>query len=180
MTLLLLLALSVAADATAAAIAAAVKGMSRRRGLLMAFLFGIAQAAMAALGWLGAASVGQLWAAWDHWVALALLAAIGAKMVWEAFTRDERASAPEGMLELAALAVATSVDALAVGISISTLPTSPVLAVAMIGGVTFLLTLAGGSLGRTVGRQTGRWAEVAGGIVLIGIGISIALQHTVL
>jgi putative Mn2+ efflux pump MntP len=82
---LLLLSCSVAADATAVAIAASVRGITWKRGFGMAFCFGFAQALMAGIGWAGGAMLGGIWSAWDHWIALALLSAVGLKMIREAF-----------------------------------------------------------------------------------------------
>jgi putative Mn2+ efflux pump MntP len=174
MITLVLLSCSVAADATAVAIAASVRGITMRRGLLMAACFGGAQALMAGIGWVGGAMLGELWSAWDHWIALVLLSVVGVKMIKEAFEPAEEA----GVSALLVLTIATSIDALAVGVSLPTLQTSAVLALTMIGVVTFLFSAAGAAFGRFLGQRFGRIVEVAGGLGLIAIGIRIAIEHT--
>ena len=183
MVALLVISFSVAADATAVAIAAAVRGASMRYGAALALAFGVAQAAMAAIGWLGGATLGTLWTAWDHWVALALLGAVGAKMIKEAFQsekeeEEEEAAAEPGFASLVVLSIATSIDALAVGVSLPTLGTPALLSLAMIGVVTFLCSAAGAAFGRYLGQRFGKVMEVAGGLALIAIGIRIVVEHT--
>ena len=177
MLTLLVLSCSVAADATAVAIAAAVRGISLARGLAMASLFGAAQALMAGIGWAGGAAVGDLWNAWDHWVALVLLSAVGLKMIREAFAEEEERPPMTGVAPLLLLAVATSLDALAVGVSLPTLNAPALVALPMIGGVTLLFSAAGAALGRFLGDRFGRVVEVAGGAGLIAIGIRIVVEH---
>ena len=181
MVALLVISFSVAADATAVAIAAAVRGASMRYGAALALAFGMAQAAMAAIGWLGGAALGTIWAAWDHWVALTLLTAVGAKMIKEAFQsekEEEEAAAEPGFASLVVLSIATSIDALAVGVSLPTLGTPALLSLAMIGVVTFLCSAAGAAFGRYLGQRFGKVMEVAGGLALIAIGIRIVFEHT--
>jgi putative Mn2+ efflux pump MntP len=176
---LLVLSFSVAADATAVAIAASVRGITMARGLAMALLFGAAQALMAGIGWAGGSALGGIWSAWDHWVALVLLSAAGVKMIREAFAqRDEGEAAGAGLMSLLVLAIATSLDALAVGVSLPALGAPAGVALAMIGAVTLLLSAAGVALGRYLGRRFGRLVEVAGGVGLIAIGIRIVIEHT--
>ncbi|HKR62708.1 MAG TPA: manganese efflux pump, partial [Thermoanaerobaculia bacterium] len=141
MLTLIVLSCSVAADATAVSIAASVRGINAARGLAMAAAFGVAQAVMAGLGWAGGALFGELWSAWDHWVALVLLAGVGVKMIREAFA-EERAPATASAGSIALLAIATSLDALAVGVSLPALRAPALLALTMIGAVTFLFSAA--------------------------------------
>lgn len=179
MIALLILSCSVAADATAVAIAASVRGITLARGAVLAFAFGGAQVLMAALGRFGGAAVGEVWVAWDHWVALVLLSAVGAKMIREAFAEDDvREPFVGGVRSLVLLSIATSIDALAVGVSLPALGTPAAISLAMIGLVTLLFTAAGAAFGRFLGQRFGRTMEVAGGIGLIAIGIRIAIQHT--
>lgn len=178
MIALIILSCSVAADATAVAIAASVRGITFSRGLAMACCFGGAQSAMSAIGWVGGAFLGERWSAWDHWIALALLSAIGVKMIREAFGDDEeRAPRDAGLWTLVVLSIATSVDALAVGVSLPALKAPPAIALASIGIVTFLFSGAGAAFGRFLGQRFGRTVEVAGGVGLIAIGIRIAVEH---
>lgn len=179
MLTLFLLSCGVAADATAVAIAASVRGITMRRGITLACAFGVAQGLMAGIGWAGGAAMGDIWGAWDHWVALVLLSAVGAKMIKEAFAHEDvRAPATAGLWHVVVLAIATSIDALAVGVSLPALGTPAGLSLAMIGVVTLLFSGAAAAFGRFLGQRFGRIVEVAGGLCLIGIGISIAIQHT--
>jgi putative Mn2+ efflux pump MntP len=176
---LFIISFGVAMDATAVAIAASVRGVSVRSGAILACCFGGAQAAMGALGWLGGAAVGALWTAWDHWIALLLLTIVGAKMIREAFESEEdREPVLAGARSYIALSIATSIDALAVGVSLPALGASPVAALSAIGGVTFAFTAAGAAFGRLLGERFGRKMEIAGGIALIVIGVRIVMEHT--
>ena len=176
---LIIIAVSVAADATAVAIAASVRGINFARALTMAFAFGAAQAFMAGLGWFGGAFLEARFAAWDHWVALVLLSIVGLKMIKEAFDDDEeREPIVAGFASLLVLTVATSIDALAVGVSLPTLQTGAAISLTLIGLVTFLFTAAGAAFGRFLGERFGRAMEVAGGVALIVIGIHIVIEHT--
>jgi manganese efflux pump family protein len=178
MLTLLILSCSVAADATAVAIAAAVRGISLARGLAMAALFGVAQSVMAGIGWAGGATVGKVWSAWDHWIALALLSFVGVRMIREALSDDEeRAPITASLASMLLLALATSIDALAVGVSLPTLGAPAHTVLPMIGGVTFLFSAAGAALGRFIGERFGRAVEIAGGVGLIAIGIRIVVEH---
>ena len=179
MLTLIILSCGVAADATAVSIAASVRGITIARGVVMAAAFGVAQALMAGIGWAGGRLSGELWSAWDHWIALALLSAVGVKMIREAITRDEQKEPPvAGFTSIAILTVATSLDALAVGVSLPTLGAPAIVALTMIGVVTFLFSAAGAALGRYLGERFGRIIEIAGGVALIAIGISIVIEHT--
>jgi manganese efflux pump family protein len=171
------LAIGLAMDATAVA---ATRGLRARRGeaVLLAALFGGFQAGMAALGWLLGDYGGRYVAAWDHWIAFGLLAAIGGKMLWDARRGD---AAPEprsgGAVLYLGLALATSIDAGAAGITLPLLAVPPGFAVAAIGVVTALLTLIGYRAGNALGRRLGSRLEVVGGVVLIAIGVKMLVEH---
>lgn len=172
-----LLAIALAMDAFAVAL---VQGARVRPALgamlAIALAFGAAQGLMALIGWgLGTAVVAYI-AAFDHWIAFALLSLIGVHMI-RAEEHDEAARPLRG-LSLFAAAIATSLDALAAGITLPTLDTPPLLAVALIAGVTFVLSLAGVQLGRVAGERYGRPAEVLGGVILIALGCKILAEHT--
>lgn len=176
---LLVLSVSVAADATAVAIAASVRGITFTRGLVMALCFGAAQSVMAGIGWLGGLALGEQWEKWDHWIALVLLSGVGIKMIREAFTEDHGAEPfVASWSAILFLALATSIDALAVGVSLRTLDVPIAVALMLIGLVTFLLSAAGAAFGRFLGERFGRLIEVAGGAGLIAIGISIVVDHS--
>src|SRR5688500_1240097 len=151
---LLIISCGVAADATAVAIAASVRGITFARGLALACAFGAAQAIMAAAGWFGGAFVGALWEAWDHWIALALLSAVGLKMIKEAFDDDEeREPVVAGVKSIIVLSVATSIDALAVGFALHPLRPPAALSLTMIGVVPLLFAAALSSIGRFLGDR---------------------------
>jgi putative Mn2+ efflux pump MntP len=149
---------------------------------LVAALFGAAQALMPLLGWLVGDRVGPLVAAWDHWIAFALLAGIGGKMVWEARGAPRAGEASPGrdafdLRLLLALAVATSVDAFAVGITLPLLDAPLLISLCTIGVTTAVLSAAGVVLGRRFGHRLGRRLDAFGGIVLIGLGVKILVEH---
>lgn len=145
----------------------------------MACAFGCAQSVMAGIGWVGGAFLGEVWSAWDHWIALVLLTAVGVKMIKDAFDdEDEDASVGAGAWAIVVLSIATSIDALAVGVSLPALKQPAAVALTMIGVVTFAFSAAGAAFGRFLGRRFGRIIEAVGGLGLIAIGIQIAIEHT--
>jgi len=180
---LLVIAVGVAMDATAVAAsrAAAAPRIGLRDVLLVAVLFGGFQAAMPLLGWMVGSRIGVLVAAWDHWIACTLLASIGVRMLWDAFAGgdadvrpDRRAFSPRVLL---LLAIATSIDAFAVGITLPWLDAALATSLVVIGGTTAALSALGVLLGRWLGASVGRRLDAAGGIVLIGIGLRILVDH---
>lgn len=173
---LFVLAIALAMDATAAAAGLGAGGQSRGSLLGAAGLFGLFQGGMAGLGWLGGLQLARRVAAWDHWIAFGLLTLVGGRMVLEAFGRAER---PVGRSRFALLTVAfaTSIDALAAGVSLPTLGTPLLLTTAVIGGVTLLLATAGGLIGRTIGDRFGPALEIAGGLAVVAVGTTILVQH---
>lgn len=160
-------------------------GMKRLRldqALVIALFFGGFQALMPLLGWFLGSGFQSFIEPVDHWIAFALLAFIGAKMLWDAFHDDEEegAAAENARLdlkELVMLAIATSIDALAVGISFAFLQVDFVPAVALIGVITFALSFAGVAVGHAFGSRFEKPATIIGGIVLIAIGLKILLEH---
>jgi putative Mn2+ efflux pump MntP len=147
--------------------------------------FGIAQFVMPVAGWfLGAAFIAWI-APIDHWVAFVLLAFIGGKMLLGALRsrancEEKPADARADITSLPYLltvAFATSIDALAVGLSFGVLGHSLWLPAGIIGAVTFLVCLAGFALGKRAGLALGKYAQIAGGLVLIGIGLKILIEH---
>jgi len=189
-TLLIALSLSMDAFAVSVSSAACSKGLRHRHMLRAAFAFGLFQFIMPLAGWfLGSTFKGPI-AAFDHWVAFALLAFVGGKMLFEAieeWVRSSPASCPtdeetakrdlSSKRIVLALAVATSIDALAVGISFSLIGKAAFQPSIMIGLVTFIVCGAGFFFGKKIGLLLGRWAEIAGGVVLVAIGARILLSH---
>jgi manganese efflux pump family protein len=182
---MLLLAVGVAFDATAVAAArgCALKRILPKHVLLVALFFGGFQALMPLAGYLLGSGVGPLVQAFDHWIAFLVLAAVGGKMVWEArkgadeaeATSDERLFALPVMLTLA---LATSIDALAVGFTLPLLGAPLVTSILMIGLVTAAMSAAGLFVGHRFGAALGRRLDLAGGAVLILLGVKIVLEHT--
>lgn len=165
-------------DAVAAAIAQGASGRVTAAGALrIAGAFGLAQGVMPAIGWgLGVAFADTIRSV-DHWIALALLSALGIKMLKEAFEEsDEPAGRLSGWALLAA-SVATSIDAAAAGITLPTLGAPLVLSCVTIGATTAALSLGGVYLGAAAGARIGKTAEVIGGLILIGLGIKIFVEH---
>jgi len=135
---------------------------------------------MPLLGWLAGTTLVDLISDYDHWLAFGLLAFIGFRMIWESMGRESAGSVPRDISRgaiLITLAVATSIDALAVGLSFAFLEVNIATAVATIGGVAFTTTALGFAVGRRAGQWLGKRAETAGGLILIAIGIRILLSH---
>ena len=150
----------------------------------MAFLFGLFQAMMPLIGWLGISHFQAYMEAYDHWIAFTMLGFIGGRMVWESFGSDEEQHFnPRKLRTQLLLAIATSIDALAVGISFACTGYTAVgqltLPLIIIGVVSFLFSLIGYQLGARFGRSIARRLkpELFGGIILIGIGVKILAEH---
>ena len=184
-----LIALALAMDCFAVSVASGVIVGRRdlRISISLAVLFGLFQAAMPLLGWALTARFSHYLEAVDHWIAFALLALIGAKMILDSFKEEDESHSstlhPSRLGARVVLATATSIDALAVGISYACTGYErlPQLArpLVLIGIVSFLLSLAGFYLGRRFGQVVTRRfrPELLGGLILIAIGIKILLEH---
>jgi putative Mn2+ efflux pump MntP len=185
---IILLAVALAMDCLTVSI---VSGLTARDGQAtetrwlyrMAFLFGFFQAFMPLLGWLGIIHFETYMEAYDHWIAFGLLAFIGGKMVWESFGDDEEHHFNPRLLHTQLLlAVATSIDALAVGVSFActgyTQLSDLTLPLFIIGIVSFLFSIMGYHLGRHFGRAITKLMkpELIGGLILIAIGLKILLS----
>lgn len=171
--------LSMDAFAVSVVTGSACKQLRVRHVLRMAIFFGGFQAFMPVIGYLAGITVRQYILNYDHWVAFGILAAVGLKMIYESLKIKEqrRAMHPANIMMLLALAVATSIDALAVGMTLSLITSSIVVAVAIIGVVTFCLSYLGVYIGKRFGHFFESGIEALGGLVLIGIGLKILLQH---
>jgi putative Mn2+ efflux pump MntP len=183
---ILLIALALAVDAFAVALASGVSlcQVSSRQTFRLAFHFGLFQAMMNIIGWAAGLTVRNLLESIDHWLAFTLLALVAVKMIKDSVAgREEEAQKvdPTRGYTLVMLSVATSIDSLAVGLSFSVLNISIWLPATIIGIVATLLTMIGLRLGCLLGAASriGAKAEVAGGLVLLGIGINILHQHGV-
>ena len=175
------MAVSLALDAFAVSTSTAIATPSfrKRDAMKMGVWFGCFQAAMPFAGWLLATSMSQYIVAFDHFIAFGLLAFIGGKMVWGSFDKTcEVGSADLSAKRLCLLAIATSIDAMAAGVSMAFMPDMNIaLACAVIGLVAFGLSAAGGILGKGLGCLFQKRAELVGGLVLIAIGIKILIEH---
>lgn len=159
-----------------------MKKINLKVAVVLGLFFGGFQAGMPVIGWaLGSQFMGIIGPI-DHWIAFILLAFIGGKMLWEAFTEDEdegdgKDAEKIDLGEYLILAIATSIDALAVGISFAALSVDIVPAVSLIGVTTFIFSVAGVAIGHTFGARYEKPATIVGGVVLILIGLKILLEH---
>lgn len=170
-------------DAFAVSIASSIclGTVTPRQVFRLAFHFGLFQAFMPVIGWLAGRELYSLISRWDHWVAFILLAFVGGKAIHGALSGgDETANRedPTRGLSLLILSVATSIDALAVGLSFAALQVAIWMPVLVIGVVAAAFTVAGMLAGCRLGRKFGKRMEMAGGLVLIGIGLQIVVKHS--
>ncbi|MDP3493586.1 MAG: manganese efflux pump MntP family protein [Hyphomonadaceae bacterium] len=183
---LILLAIGLAADAFAVAIGqgAAVRTHPWRSALTVGAAFGAAQAIAPLIGWSLTLVLAGVIESVDHWIAFVLLALVGAKMIWEGLRKDPPGEESDpgkekvaGGWTLLMLAVATSIDAAAAGITLPALGAPILLSVAAIGLITFALSTAGVMIGRAGAKALGSQAEIIGGLILIVIGAKVLIDH---
>ncbi len=192
----LLVALGLSMDAFAVSISSGIciPDLKPRHAIRAALAFGLFQFLMPLGGWFLGGAFKALIQGFDHWIAFGLLCFVGGKMLLEGLEHRRKAAHPEACeddetevagkrrsildpLGLLILAVATSIDALAVGLSYSILGSPILLPATVIGLVTFVLCLGGCEFGKRLGARFEAWAEVAGGLVLLGIGAKILIEH---
>ena len=159
----------------------AMDKLNRRQMFVIGLYFGGFQALMPLLGWsLGSSFAGYIQAV-DHWIAFVLLGIIGGKMVWEAIHEKEEdieiGKKPLDHRELFMLAVATSIDAFAIGITFAFLERPILPCIGIIGFTTLVLSMVGVVIGNFFGTRFKKKAEILGGVILIGIGLKILLEH---
>jgi putative Mn2+ efflux pump MntP len=161
--------------------ACGTKGLTMKQVVRMAAFFGGFQFVMPVAGWLAGDKLLGFIRNFDHWVAFGLLTLIGGRMIYESFglNEEEKACRPDQTqgTRLVVLSLATSIDALAVGLSLGVIRTSILYPAAVIGVTSFVLTIVGAKLGPVAGRFAGRRAELLGGLILIGIGVKILIEH---
>lgn len=177
--LVLAVALAVDAFAVAAVTAFTLEDVTGRHAFRLSFHFGLFQALMLLAGWAFGSAAARLLASSDHWIACALLTLVGVRMIGEALRRsddDDRPDRTRGW-GLVVLSVATSIDALAVGLSLALVQIDAATPAIVVGIVAAALTLVGVVLGRRIGALGGRYVEVLGGVALIAIGLKIVLEH---
>ena len=177
---LLLIAVGLSMDAFAVSVAKglAVTEVKPCHAMLAGVWFGGFQALMPVVGYLLASSFSAIVVSVDHWIAFALLSFIGLNMIREAVWGDDEAQdADFGPRTMFVMAVATSIDALAVGVTMAFLNVNIVLAATVIGVITFLLSAWGVYLGSRVGDRLGSRVGILGGVILIALGIKILVEH---
>ncbi len=175
---LIAFALSMDSFAVSVANGLTIRNLNLKRVLIISFSLAFFQALMPLIGWLAGIGINEQIKEYDHWVAFALLSFVGGKMIYEGLTKNEEEKDTElKILTLLSQSIATSIDAFAVGISFALLNLSIVAPVAIIGTVTFGVSLMGLYLGKFFGKKLGRSVEIIGGIVLFGIGLKILLEH---
>lgn len=177
------IALALAMDAFSVSIAVGLTlGRANPRQLFrLSYHFGLFQGLMPLIGWFAGVTIGSYISGVDHWLALALLGYVGFKMIKESFEdeKDRIKGDPTRGSSLVILSVATSIDALAVGLSLGFLGVPVLFPALVIGLVTGALTFLGMKIGKNLGALFGVWMERIGGTILILIGIRIVLEHTI-
>lgn len=145
----------------------------------IAFSLAFFQAAMPVIGWLVGLSIKDYIREFDHWIAFVMLLLIGLKMIWESFHQKEKPADfnPLNIYVLVTLSIATSIDALIVGVGFGFSEVRILEAIVIIGTVTFIISMLGILFGKKAGNRFGKRMEVAGGMILIGIGVKILVTH---
>ena len=176
-----LIALSLAMDCFAVSITSGItiKQLRINHALQIAIFFGSFQALMPVIGWAAGMGLRELISGIDHWIAFALLSTIGLKMIYEAnkLAWERKKMNPLNVYVLSMLSIATSIDALAVGVSFAFLKVSVLTSIIIIGTITFILSFFGVFVGNRTGHFFEKKMELAGGLILIGIGIKILMEH---
>jgi manganese efflux pump family protein len=179
---LLATSFALAMDAFAVAIVTGLilMPLTRRHIFRLSFHFGLFQALMPCLGWTAGRIVSRYITSFDHWIAFALLALVGGRMILASMREAgeaQTAKDPTAGWDLVVLSVATSIDALAVGLSLAMIGSRIVIPALTIGVVAGSMTVIGMVLGRRIGTGWGRRVELLGGLILIGIGLKILIEH---
>ncbi len=181
---ILLIAVAMSTDAFAAAVGkgAAMRDPRLPEALRAGLIFGTIEGLTPVVGWALGSAASRYVTAWDHWIAFALLAALGAHMIHAGFQQDrgdDDGGAPRrhGFWSLATTGLATSIDAMAVGVGLAFLDAEIAVVALAIGLTTLAMVTLGIMLGRTLGRMAGKRAEVGGGVLLILIGLAILYEH---
>lgn len=183
---LILLAIGLAMDAFAVSISngLSMKKIILRKALLIAFAFGLFQGLMPLLGYLLGSTFADFISQWDHYIALVFLGFIGGKMIYDGIKElrhpEQSDKGEEKNLSLLALffqAVATSIDALIVGVGFAAMDVNIWIAISLIAAITFVISLCGVFMGKKFGELLGSKAEVFGGLILVGIGLKVFIEH---
>jgi putative Mn2+ efflux pump MntP len=178
---MILIAIGLAMDASAVSMTAAAAGFvkNNRAVFRLAFHFGLFQALMPLIGWVVGSTIVEYISMWDHWVAFALLALVGGRMIYSGFVpyNEKLVVNPTRGWTLITLSIATSIDALAAGFSFSMLNVNIWLPCLLIGVITVLLSALSTRIGKSAGQWLGHRVEIFGGLILISIGLRILTVH---
>ncbi len=170
-------------DAFAAAVGKGAAMLKPRlsQALRVGLIFGIVEAITPVIGWLLGTAASKYIEAWDHWIAFGLLGVLGLHMIWQALRldgeEDAKPDAHGNVLTLALAGLATSIDAMAVGVGLAFADVSIAIVAIVIGLCTFTMVTIGIMLGRVLGVMIGKRAEIAGGVILIIVGSTILYEH---
>ncbi len=179
---LIILSVALAMDAFAVAVCKglSMKKMNWKKGIIIGLYFGIFQALMPLIGYLLGVSFQKKIQSIDHWIAFILLGIIGINMIKEALSKEKETSNDSiKFKDMVILAVATSIDALAVGVTFAFLKVNIILAISLIGIITFIISTLGVKIGNIFGDKYEKKAEFAGGLILILLGVKILLEHLI-
>lgn len=177
---LILIAIGLSFDTFAVSISAGLTVSDIRfwQGVRIALIMALFQSLMPLIGWIGGIQLGKYMSEYDHWVAFALLLILGVKVILDAFKSSvEKSFNPLLFSVQISMAIATSLDALAVGISLGVIGTNIFMSLLIIGFTTFMASMVGMLLGKNATRLMGKEVDIAGGLILIGIGVKILLDH---
>lgn len=176
---ILLIGIGLAMDAFAVSVCKglSMKTLSVKKMIIIGLYFGIFQAVMPVVGFLLGKGFADFIVSIDHWIALILLSFIGINMIRETFEEEEKSDDDVSFKNMVLLAIATSIDALAVGITFAFLKTNILISVVVIGITTFIISALGVVLGNKFGDKFEKKAQILGGIILIGMGIKILIEH---
>jgi putative Mn2+ efflux pump MntP len=147
------------------------------QALKIAIVFAVFQGFMPLIGWLFGMQVRDFISEYDHWLAFFMLSAIGAKMIYESLRDEKKEFDPTKITVILILAIATSIDALVVGVSFAFIEVNIVQTILIVGGMTLFVTMLGIFLGKNASGYFGNKIEFLGGLILIGIGIKILIEH---
>jgi len=179
---LLLIAIGLSFDTFAASVSTGLSISHIRfwQGVRVALILAFFQSLMPLTGWFAGKQVASLISDYDHWIAFGLLGALGLKMIYESFEQESKQESvdPLRFTFLVGIAIATSIDALVVGVSFAFMEMNIFWSVFVIGAVTFLVSMIGMLFGKQAGGWFGKKMEIVGGLILIGIGVKILIEHT--
>ena len=177
----ILIALGLTGDTLAVSVSTGLSLTKIRffQAVRIAIVLAVFQALMPLIGWFLGIQIKDLISEFDHWIAFALLFAIGGKMIYETFKEEEEEKVfnPLKIKVLLGIAIATSIDALVVGVSFAFIDTNILLSIIIIGVLTFLVAMIGVFIGKKTGHLFGKKVEIIGGLILMGIGTKILIQH---